>query len=121
MEETARTDVAEEAWPEEEPRRNVFSRLAAVDTWWVLVLAVLALIAGLVRGKPEPYAEIVTFLADGILVTLRLSVVSFGFILLVGLLGGLGRLSGNPLIKGVASLYVEIIRGIPLLVQLLFI
>lgn len=120
MEETAQGEAVERTWPEEE-RRNVFSRLAAVDPWWVLVLAVLALIAGLVRGKPEPFAEIVTFLADGILVTLRLSVVSFGFILLVGLLGGLGRLSGNPIIKGIASLYVEIIRGIPLLVQLLFI
>ncbi len=120
MEKTARSDVAEKAWLEEgKPRR--FSRLAAVDTWWVLVVAVLALIVGLVQGKPKPFGEIFTFLSDGILVTLRLTVVAFAFILVVGMFGGLGRLSGNPVIKGLASLYVEVIRGIPLLVQLLFI
>jgi polar amino acid transport system permease protein len=120
MEKTARSDVAEKAWPEEVKPKG-FSRLAAVDTWWVLVVAVLVLIVGLVQGKPKPFGEIFTFLSDGILVTLRLTVVAFAFILLVGMFGGLGRLSGNPLIKGLASLYVEVIRGIPLLVQLLFI
>ena len=47
--------------------------------------------------------------------------VSFLFILFVGLIGGLGRIAKNPLVNGLASLYVEIIRGVPLLVQLLFI
>jgi polar amino acid transport system permease protein len=40
--------------------------------------------------------------------------------LVAGLFGGLGRLSKNRLIHGVSTLYVEIVRGIPLLVQLLF-
>jgi polar amino acid transport system permease protein len=39
----------------------------------------------------------------------------------VSLLGGLGRLSRVRVIYAIASLYVEIVRGIPLLVQLLFI
>jgi len=41
-------------------------------------------------------------------------------ILIVGMLGGLGRLSRNWVIHGIATLYVEIIRGIPLLVQLIW-
>ena len=49
------------------------------------------------------------------------SLTPFGFILLVSLLGGLGRISKMRVIYGIASLYVEVIRGIPLLVQLLFI
>ena len=101
--------------------RRGFSRLANVDTWWLLVFAVLALIVALVRGKPQPFSEIFTFLSDGIFITLRLTVVAFAFILVVGMFGGLGRLARNPLLKGVSSLYVEVIRGIPLLVQLLFI
>ncbi|MGQ9457321.1 MAG: amino acid ABC transporter permease [Anaerolineae bacterium] len=121
MEKMARSEVAEKTWPGEEVKPKGFSRLAAVDTWWVLVVAVLALIVGLVQGRPKPFGEIFTFLSDGILVTLRLTVVAFAFILVVGMFGGLGRLSGNPFIKGLASLYVEVIRGIPLLVQLLFI
>ncbi len=34
------------------------------------------------------------------------------------MLGALGRLSANPVINGVASLYVSLIRGTPLLVQI---
>jgi polar amino acid transport system permease protein len=75
----------------------------------------------LARFKPQPYLEIWDFISDGILVTLRLVMVSFAFILLVSLFGGLGRISRSRIIYGIASLYVEVIRGIPLMVQLLFI
>jgi len=54
-------------------------------------------------------------------VTIKLTAVAFMLILAAGLLGGLGRTSKNPLIYGLATLYVEIVRGIPLLVQLIFI
>ncbi|GAB4409493.1 MAG: amino acid ABC transporter permease [Anaerolineales bacterium] len=90
------------------------------DTWWFLVLAVVGVVSLLVFVKPDPFLRIVLFLRDGIGVTVRITVISFAFILVVGLIGGLGRLAKNWLIHGIASLYVEIIRGIPLLVQLLF-
>jgi len=90
------------------------------DAWWFLVLAVVGVVALLVFVKPDPFLRIVIFLRDGIAVTVRITVISFAFILVVGLIGGLGRLANNWLIHGIASLYVEIIRGIPLLVQLLF-
>ena len=96
-------------------------RLLATDRWWLLFVAVVLLIAFLVLGSPAPFQEIVLFLSDGILVTLKLTIVSFIFILLVGMLGGLGRVSSNRVIKGIASLYVEIVRGIPVLVWLLWI
>ncbi len=89
--------------------------------WWILVFVVAFSTWLLTRVKPHPFLEIWDFLFDGILVTLRLVIVSFGFILVVSLLGGLGRISRSRIIYGLASLYVEVIRGIPLLVQLLFI
>jgi len=92
-----------------------------VVNWWALVFAVILLIWLLVRAKPYPFLEIWDFVLDGIFVTLRIVGTSFGLILLVSLLGGLGRISRIKIIYGVASLYVEIVRGIPLLVQLLFI
>ncbi len=92
-----------------------------VINWWALVFAVALSIWLLVRFRPFPYLEIWRFIQDGILVTLRIVVTSFGFILLVSLLGGLGRISRSKIIYFIASLYVELIRGIPLLVQLLFI
>jgi len=96
-------------------------RLLATDRWWLLFIAVVALIALLAIAAPVPFQQILIFLADGILVTLKITIVSFVFILFVGMLGGLGRVSNNRFIKGIASLYVEVVRGIPVLVWLLWI
>jgi polar amino acid transport system permease protein len=93
---------------------------ARLDAWWWLVVAVIALIVILSVGKPDPYLRIVLFVRDGISTTILLTVVSFIFTLIVGLFGGLGRLSKNKLIYGITSLYVEVIRGIPLMVQLIW-
>jgi polar amino acid transport system permease protein len=92
-----------------------------IFSWWALVWVVALCIWLLIRFRPYPYLEIWLFVQDGIIVTLQMVLTSFGFILLVSLLGGLGRISKVGPIYGLASLYVEIIRGIPLLVQLLFI
>jgi polar amino acid transport system permease protein len=89
------------------------------DPWWWLVVAVAALIVLLVMLWPVPFRDIVLFARDGILVTIVVTVVSYVLIVIVGLLGGMGRLSKNKLIFGIASLYVEVVRGIPLLVQLI--
>lgn len=92
-----------------------------IDRWWLLFVAVVLITLLLIVHRPDPYGRIFVFLQDGIRVTMSITVVSFLFILLVGLIGGLGRIAKNPLIQGIASIYVEVIRGIPLLVQLLFI
>ncbi len=57
-------------------------------------------------------------LIKGLITTLEISVYSSFFGLLIGLLAGLGRISHNPMFKGLATLYVELIRGTPLLVQI---
>jgi len=94
-------------------------RLTRIDPWWGLVALVIGLIVILVTVSADPFRNIVLFVSDGILVTVFITVTSFIFILIAGMLGGLGRLSRNWFIHGVATLYVEIVRGIPLLVQLL--
>ena len=93
---------------------------ARLDAWWGVLVAVLALIVILIVVKPDPFQWIVAFVSDGIGVTIFATVVSFVLVLALGMLGGLGRLSHNRIIFGITTLYVEIIRGIPLLVQLLF-
>ncbi len=93
---------------------------ARLDPWWWLVAAVAVLIALMAILSPDPYWRILKYVGDGIGITVLLTVVSFVFILIVGLIGGLGRIAKNPVIHLIASLYVEIIRGIPLLVQLIW-
>jgi polar amino acid transport system permease protein len=91
-----------------------------LDAWWGVLAAVILIILLLVFSRPDPFQRIVLFVSDGIGVTIFTTVVSFVLVLVVGMLGGLGRLSHNRIVFGVTTLYVEVIRGIPLLVQLLF-
>ena len=60
----------------------------------------LVLIVLLIRTSPDPFGAMFQFLSDGIVVTLKITVTSFVTVLIVGLFGGLGRLSRNWLIKG---------------------
>ncbi|MBI3171193.1 MAG: amino acid ABC transporter permease [Hydrocarboniphaga effusa] len=54
----------------------------------------------------------------GLWITLKISALSLVFALLLGLVAGLGRVSSNPAAFNLATTYIEIIRGTPLLVQL---
>ena len=91
-----------------------------IDPWWGLVALVVGAIAVLVTVSPDPFRNILLFVRDGVAVTVLITATSFIFILILGMLGALGRLSRNPIIYGAATLYVELIRGIPLLVQLIW-
>ena len=103
-----------------QPPISAASRLPKFDNWWLLVAAVVALIALLVFTRPDPFQRIIFFVSDGIVVTIRTTIVSFLLVLVFGLVVALARLSKFPLLRGIATTYVEIIRGIPVLVQLFF-
>jgi polar amino acid transport system permease protein len=90
------------------------------DRWWFMVLAVVVLIILLVFLKPDPYQRILLFVKNGIWTTIYITMVSFLLVMVFGLIVALGRLSKVTLIKGFTTVYVEVIRGIPMLVQLIF-
>jgi polar amino acid transport system permease protein len=94
--------------------------LMGIDLGWVLLVLVVISVVVLVTVRSDPYWDILLFVRDGITVTVIITVASFVFVLIVGMFGGLGRLSKNLFIHGAATLYVEIVRGIPLLVQLIW-
>jgi polar amino acid transport system permease protein len=93
---------------------------ARIDAWWWLVALVVGAIILLSVLSPDPYWRIILFVRDGLGITVLLTVVSFIFTLVAGMLGGLGRISKNWLVHGIATLYVELVRGVPLLVQLIW-
>jgi len=93
---------------------------ARIDAWWGLVLGVAGLVALLCILWPDPYLKMVVFMWDGILVTIMVTISSFVLILIAGLFGALARLSTTRFFRGASTIYVEIIRGIPLMVQLLW-
>ena len=57
-------------------------------------------------------------LLQGLWITLEVSFFAIIFGILIGLVGGIARISHNPALKWSAIVYVEMIRGSPLLVQI---
>jgi polar amino acid transport system permease protein len=60
-------------------------------------------------------------LLDGVLMTLRVSLLAIGCSLLIGILGGAVRAFRMPVLSQIVVIYVELIRNTPILVQLFFI
>jgi polar amino acid transport system permease protein len=90
------------------------------DRWWLLFAAVITIIVLLITLSPDLYMRILYYVREGIWVTISLTLITFVLVLVFGLLVALARLSKAPVLKGIATVYVEVIRGIPLLVQLIF-
>jgi polar amino acid transport system permease protein len=95
--------------------KSVFS------AWRISFFGALILLVALPVFAPDPYWDILRFISDGILRTFQVTVLSIVFALIIGLFTGLGRISRITIINRIATIYVEVIRGIPLLVQLFYI
>lgn len=67
------------------------------------------------------YRVIFNALMNGVWITVYVSVIAYALALTVGLVMGLARISTNRVILEAASFYVEIVRGVPMLVLLYYI
>jgi polar amino acid transport system permease protein len=111
----AKIDVSDGALIPEKEDKGAFS------AWRISFFGALALIVLLPIVSPDPFWRILKFLPDGILRTFQVTVMSIILSLVVGLFTGLGRISRIRAVNRIATVYVEVIRGIPLLVQLFYI
>ena len=55
----------------------------------------------------------------GLWLTLQISVIATILGVIIGIIGGLSRISSNPALRWITIIYVEIVRGSPLMVQIL--
>jgi len=103
------------------------SRWGHFDRYWLLLIGALIIAAILFFAFPEKYRPIFRYVfgsfadGDGVFMTLRLTAVSFACILLVGMVMGVMRVSHVGILRGISSFYVEIVRGVPVLVWILWI
>lgn len=68
----------------------------------------------------EIFIEGLPALLKGAWITAQLTLVSMTLGLLIGLFGGLARISKHLAVRSVAGFYVTLMRGVPLLVTLMF-
>lgn len=88
---------------------------------WLLALGLLGILALWLIAGDATYTEIATVLSRGIVTTLWVTFVAFALACLLGLVVALMRTSPVYILRQVATFYVELIRGIPILVFLFYV
>ena len=96
-------------------------RKGGLSSWRISFFGAIVGLVLLPVLSPESYISILKFVPDGLVVTFEVTVFGILLSLVIGLFVGLGQISRNPIISRIASVYVEIIRGIPLIVQIFYI
>ncbi|WEK03910.1 MAG: amino acid ABC transporter permease [Candidatus Devosia phytovorans] len=89
--------------------------------WWLLAIALLFVLGLWGITANGTYAQIFRALSGGVITTVWVTLVAFAAATLIGLLVALARTSGNRVFREIATFYVEIIRGIPVLVFLFYV
>jgi polar amino acid transport system permease protein len=88
--------------------------------WWAFILVATGVLLIYLILADQKYNETFFYLTQGILVTLRITFVSYFLATVIGLLVGLARMSKNIFINNLATLYVETMRGVPMVVLILY-
>ena len=103
-----------------EGRLLPWSPLARAPLWVLLLLAGGLVALFFIRRSPV-YIETYHFLAPAVIVTLKLAFSAYALAMVLGLIAALGQLSKHVIPYTLARLYVEVFRGVPLLVQIIYI
>jgi polar amino acid transport system permease protein len=96
------------------------ARLSKWPWWAIALIGVGMMVLYLILATPN-YHETFLYLTQGIYTTLRITLFSYLIATVIGLIAGLARVSKNVIFYNIATLYVEMVRGIPLVVLLLYI
>ena len=89
--------------------------------YWLLVVMLLGVLAVWSVVREEDYRVIFRAVSRGIVTTLYVSVISYAAAAAVGLLFGLMRASHRRVLREAASVYIEVVRGVPMLVILYYV
>ncbi|HSO46847.1 MAG TPA: amino acid ABC transporter permease [Rhizobiaceae bacterium] len=89
--------------------------------WWLVAVATIGVVLAVVIATNGIYAQIFRAVSQGITTTIFVTLAAFAFACAIGLLLAVMALSRSVVLRQVARFYVEIIRGVPVLVLLFYI
>jgi polar amino acid transport system permease protein len=89
--------------------------------YWLVAFCCVMAAAALAIIASDLYAQVFATVSKGIAITIFVTVVGFGLASALGLGLALMALSGSRILRQTARFYVEIIRGVPILVLLFWI
>jgi polar amino acid transport system permease protein len=97
------------------------TRNLSILPWWAILLALAGLVIIYLIFTDQNYSETFFYLQTGVATTLRITLIAFPISTIIGLFVGLARLSQNPILQTLSTIYIEVVRGIPLVVLILLI
>ena len=89
--------------------------------YWLLLLVAIGIYLGYMVVADELYAQVFALLSKGLGITVFVTIVAFASACLLGLGLALAALSSYIALRQLARFYVEVIRGIPILILLFYI
>ena len=89
--------------------------------YWLLLLVAIGIYLGYMVVADELYAQVFALLSKGLGITVFVTIVAFASACLLGLGLALAALSSYIVLRQLARFYVEVIRGIPILILLFYI
>ncbi len=88
--------------------------------WWLIILGIGIIFVLLAMLRDDAYAKTLSYVLGGVGLSVFITVVAYVIALVIGLIAGLGRVAANPVAYHIATLYVEVMRGLPMLVIILY-
>jgi len=89
--------------------------------WWLLTLLALAAWAVYQFSSNPLYSQLLNTLSKGLWITLYVSLISFALASFLGIGLAVASLSNSLLLRQCARFYIEVIRGVPMMVLLLYV
>lgn len=89
--------------------------------WWLVAIVFILIATFFFIFTNETYREAFDFIKQGIAITVQTTIYAYAIALVIGLVAGLGRISRNLVVRNIARFYVEVVRGIPILVLIFYI
>ncbi|WP_373357079.1 amino acid ABC transporter permease [Pseudoroseicyclus sp. CXY001] len=89
--------------------------------WWLAILAVTGVYLFWQVLTDEHYAAVLSTLRKGIFITVLVTVIGYAGACLLGLGLAAMQLSKSRILREVSRLYVEVMRGVPIIVLLLYV
>jgi polar amino acid transport system permease protein len=89
--------------------------------WWAIQVLLLGIALAYATINSPNYSDAFLFIVPGLQVTITATIIAFSVSLVIGLIFGLGRISSNPVIFNIATFYVEVVRGIPMIVIIIYV
>ncbi|MEP6985138.1 MAG: amino acid ABC transporter permease [Chloroflexota bacterium] len=87
-------------------------------TWLIIFILLDILVIYSISTQPE-VRKVWDYVVPGLAATIRITILSFVVAVIIGLFVAFGRISKNIIIYNLSTLYVELFRGLPLLVIIL--